>query len=123
MLCQLDRKYQTHGVKIFMVNSSIVSRTKVDVMAVIVKRRGKKEKFDEKKVYASVYSACVECDLTAQEAERIADNVTSEVKKFVKGKKQVNSTQIFGLVIQKLAKEHEAVAFMYETHREVIINN
>lgn len=92
-------------------------------MAVIVKRRGKKEKFDEKKLYASVYSACVECDLSAQESERIAQRTTDEVKKFIKGKKEVNSTQLFGLVIQELAKEHEAVAFMYETHREVIINN
>jgi transcriptional regulator NrdR family protein len=92
-------------------------------MAVIVKRRGKKEKFDEKKVYASVYSSCMDCDLSAPEAERIAQKMTDEVKKFIKGKKTVNSTQIFGFVIQKLAREHEAVAFMYETHREVVINN
>lgn len=92
-------------------------------MAVIVKRRGRKEKFDEKKVYASIYSACMDCDLSAKEAERISEAITHEVKKFIKGRKQVNSTEIFGFVVQSLAKEHEAVAFMYETHREVVINN
>jgi transcriptional regulator NrdR family protein len=92
-------------------------------MAVIVKRRGKKEKYDEKKVYASIYSACMDCDLSANEAERISESITADVKKFIKGRKQVNSTEIFGFVVQRLAKEHEAVAFMYETHREVVTNN
>ncbi|MBU0531966.1 hypothetical protein KKB44_00565 [Candidatus Micrarchaeota archaeon] len=92
-------------------------------MVVIIKRRGKKEKFDERKVYASIYAACMDCDLPPTKAELIAENVTKEVNKFIKGKKKVNSTEIFGFVIQKLAREHEAVAFMYETHREVAINN
>ena len=92
-------------------------------MAIIFKRRGKKEKFDDKKLYASVYSACIDCDLSASEAERISEEVTHEVRKFLKGRKTVNSTEIFGFVVQKLARQHEAVAFMYETHREVVINN
>lgn len=92
-------------------------------MAIIFKRRGKKEKFDEKKLYASVYSACIDCDLSGTEAERISEEITNGVKKFLKGRKKVNSTEIFGFVVQKLAREHEAVAFMYETHREVVINN
>jgi len=92
-------------------------------MAVIFKRRGKKEKFDEKKLYASVYSACIDCDLSANEAERISEEIIKEVGKFMKGRKKINSTEIFGFVVQKLAREHEAVAFMYETHRELVINN
>jgi len=92
-------------------------------MTKIVKRRGKKEKFDEKKVYASIYASCMDCDLAPQEAERISETITKEVEKFIRGRKKVNTTEIFGFVIQRLAKEHEAVAFMYQTHREVIINN
>ena len=91
-------------------------------MTNIVKRRGKREKFDERKVYASIYSACMDCDLSPQEAERISDSITRHVEKFIEGRKKVNTTEIFGFVIQRLAKEHEAVAFMYQTHREVITN-
>ncbi len=88
-------------------------------MVAIVKRRGQKQEFDEKKVYGSVYAACMACQLHENECERISDSMVSEVKKFVKGKKEVNSTEIFGLVVQKLAKIREDAAFMYQTHREL----
>ncbi|MFN7991054.1 MAG: ATP cone domain-containing protein [Candidatus Micrarchaeia archaeon] len=88
-------------------------------MSVVVKRRGKKESFDEKKVYGSIYSACMECDLGEKKSEAVAERITSDVKAFLKGKSEVNSTEIFGIVIQKLAREHEAVAFMYQTHRDI----
>ncbi len=88
-------------------------------MAVVVKRRGKKEAFDDKKVYGSVYSACMDCSLGEKDCERIAAKMLAEVVKFLKGRKEVNSTEIFGFIMQKLAKEHEAVAFMYETHRDI----
>jgi transcriptional regulator NrdR family protein len=88
-------------------------------MAVVVKRRGKKEVFDERKVYASVYSACMECELGEKKCEETAKKIVDEVKKFLKGKKEVNSTEIFGFVIQKLAKDNEPAAFMYQTHRDI----
>ncbi|MEW6722825.1 MAG: ATP cone domain-containing protein [Candidatus Micrarchaeota archaeon] len=88
-------------------------------MAVVVKRRGKKEEFDEKKVYASVYSACMECEMGEKKCEEISEHVVDELKKFLKGKKEVNSTEIFGFIIQKLAKKYEPAAFMYQTHRDL----
>ncbi len=88
-------------------------------MVAIVKRRGQKQEFDEKKVYGSVYAACMACQLHEKECEKISDSMVDEVKKFLKGKKEVNSTEIFGLVVQKLAKIREDAAFMYETHREI----
>jgi len=90
-------------------------------LAIIVKRRGKKEKFDEKKLYASVYSACMECDIEVRKAEKVAEETILEVRKFLHGRKSINSTELFGFVIQKLARHHEAVAFMYETHREIAV--
>ncbi len=87
-------------------------------MAKVVKRRGKDEPFDESKVYNSVYQACRECDLTESESETIANDITDEVKEFVEQKQSVNTSEIFGFVLQRLAKEHEAVAFMFQTHRE-----
>jgi len=89
-------------------------------MVIVVKRRGKKEGFDEKKVYASIYSACKDCNLEVKECESIAARITNDVKLFIKDRGQVNSTELFGFVIQKLAKTHEPVAFMYSTHREFL---
>jgi transcriptional regulator NrdR family protein len=88
-------------------------------MSMIVKRRGKQEPFDEKKVYASVYSACMDCALGENKSEGIAQEIVSELKRFMKDKKEMNSSEIFGFVLQKLARISEPAAFMYETHREI----
>ncbi len=88
-------------------------------MAVVVKRRGKTEPFDEKKVYGSVYAACMDCAIGEKQCENVAAKIVADLKKFLKNKKEINSTEIFGFVIQKLAKEHEAAAFMYQTHRDL----
>ena len=88
-------------------------------MALVIKRRGKKQTFDEKKIYGSVYSACMECEMGEKKCEAVAEEIVGDVKKFLKGKTKVNSTEIFGFVIQRLAKKHEPAAFMYQTHRDL----
>jgi transcriptional regulator NrdR family protein len=88
-------------------------------MHTIIKRRGKTEQFDEKKVYASVYAACMDCALGESKSEAIAQEITSLVKAYLKEKKDVNTSEIFGFVLQKLAHINEPAAFMYETHREI----
>jgi transcriptional regulator NrdR family protein len=88
-------------------------------MAIVVKRRGKKEDFDEKKLYASIYSACMDCSLGEKKSEEIARTVTKETVKFITGHHEVNSTEIFGFALQKLAGISEPVAFMYQTHRDM----
>lgn len=88
-------------------------------MVTVVKRRGKIEPFDKEKIYNSIYSTCQHCDLSEDESAKIAEKVSSDVEIFFKDRDQINSTEIFGFIIQKLAKEHEAVAFMYQTHREI----
>ncbi len=89
-------------------------------MAIVVKRRGKREKFDERKVYASIYSACIDCDLGEKDSEKIAEKLVLGLKKSMKGKHEINSTEIFGFVLQKLAHEYEPAAFMYQTHRDLL---
>jgi len=88
-------------------------------LTMVVKRRGKMEPFDEKKVYASVYAACMDCALGENRSEAISQEITSEVKTFVKDKKGINTSEIFGFVLQKLARISEPAAFMYQTHREI----
>ena len=87
---------------------------------IVVKRKGGQEKFDERKVYASCYSACLNCELEKNHTEKICERVAAEVKKWATQEKSVNSDQIFKKVIEILKKlGQENVAFMYETHRDI----
>lgn len=85
----------------------------------IVKRKGHKEKFDERKAYASVYWACRSSHLHAQECEQIAQKVVSALQKHIHEKKEVDSAQIFEFIGKELQKHNEHVAYMYKTHRDI----
>ncbi len=85
----------------------------------IVKRKGHYESFDEKKVYASVYSACFATQLPKAKCEDIAEKVTKEVKKWASKKKDITSNQIFKIIVNLLKKHEKNLAFMYETHRDI----
>ena len=85
----------------------------------IVKRRGHEEEFDEKKVYASCYAACLSAHVEHMKAEKISEKVCKEVKKWVLKKKQVDSTEIFEEIANVMRKHNENAAFMYATHRDI----
>jgi len=85
----------------------------------IVKRKGKKEKFDVKKIYGSAYAACLNCHVKEKECERTADKISKSIKKWVGSKKIVSSEQIFKQVVKELKKYNKDAAFMYETHRDI----
>jgi transcriptional regulator NrdR family protein len=85
----------------------------------LVKRKGHLEHFDERKVYASVYAACLASHHTEKQAEKVAAAVTSDVKQWMKGKKQVTAHQIYGEISGFLKKHDKNASFMYETHRDV----
>ena len=88
-------------------------------MVLLVKRAGHKEKFDERKVYASCYAACINCHHEKKKAEKMCEAVMKKVTAWVNGKKQVTSGDIFKQVVAILKKIDKEVAFMYETHRDV----
>ena len=88
-------------------------------MTHIVKRRGHKEEYDEKKVYASAYSASLNVHLGELGAEKIASSVTSEVNKWVEEKTELDSQDIFEKVTEELSKHNKDASFMYNTHRDV----
>ena len=85
----------------------------------IVKRKGHKEKFDERKIYASCYAACLNAQLHPKEAEKICEGVSREIKKWIKTKKEITSTKIFREMIRVIKKHNKDAAFMYETHRDI----
>jgi transcriptional regulator NrdR family protein len=82
----------------------------------IVKRNGHTEKFDEKKVYGSVYAACASAHYEDMLSEKTAEKITNHIKKFTKGKKMVKSEDIHKKVVVELKKKDEHLAFFYEHH-------
>lgn len=85
----------------------------------IVKRKGHSEEYDQKKVYASVYSAFMTNGFSEREAEKKADEITKQVTKWVDKKKSIDSGEIFRVVANLMKKEDKEAAFLYETHRDV----
>ena len=85
----------------------------------IVKRKGRTELYDERKVCGSCFFACRNAHLSEKEAEEICSKVCSAVTKWVKAKKIVSSNEIFKILIQELKKHNEDAAFLYETHRDI----
>ncbi|MBR9707208.1 MAG: hypothetical protein GOV15_02110 [Candidatus Diapherotrites archaeon] len=73
-------------------------------MAKIIRKHGT-EKFDEKKVYGSVYAACSSAHCEECECEDTAEAVTEKVKKYIKGKKEVKSLKIREVVKKELKKK------------------
>lgn len=85
----------------------------------IVKRRGHKEKYDHRKVYAAVYAACLAAHIPDKKAETIASKVCNNVDRWIKSKKTVTAHQIYFQTIIHLKKLDKNAAFMYETHMDV----
>lgn len=88
-------------------------------MVTIVKRRGHTQEFDERKVYASAYAACLNVHLSETEAENIANSVTEAVKSWLGQKEKVSSQEIFEKVKDELENHNTHAAFMYQTHRDI----
>jgi len=85
-------------------------------MQVVVKRKGHKEVFDEKKVYGSVYAACASVHYDEIQCERISEEITKKIKKFAKNKKEILSIEIRKKIESELKKKDEELAFFYEQH-------
>lgn len=88
-------------------------------MAHIVKRKGHKEEYDEKKVYASSYAAAMNVHLGEKRSESIAEEVMKDLNKWIEGKEEVESKEIFQEVDHVLEKHDKDAAFMYRTHLDV----
>ena len=85
-------------------------------MVVIVKRRGHKEEFDERKAYGSVYAACASAHYGEKECEKLAEEVTKKIKKMVASKGRIDSTLIRNRIKTELKKKDGELAFYYEQH-------
>lgn len=85
----------------------------------IVKRRGRTEPFDSRKVYASVYSACRNAHLSEVQSEKIAEAMSARLDQWMTDKQQVSSQEIFAKTFEVLQELHQDAAFLYKTHRDI----
>ena len=85
----------------------------------VVKRRGRKEKYDERKIYASVYESCHAAGLTTKQAEKISAKVSDTITKWAEKKDAMHAHEIHREVINALRKMDKDTAFMYEMHKNI----
>lgn len=85
----------------------------------IVKRKGQNQDFDERKLYASVYAACLSAHEHPEGAEATANLVCREIKNWMKDKDDVTSDQIFEEAARELKHLNKDAALMYQTHRDL----
>ncbi len=85
----------------------------------LVKRRGHIHPFDERKVYASCYAACLSTHMDSQNAEKIASKVTNDIKKWVKNRRKTTSDRLFKEIGKVMKGYNKDAAFMYVTHRDI----
>ena len=82
----------------------------------IVKRKGHREPFDERKLYASIYGATTAAFCDEVSCERLAEEVTEKVRGWLKGKRSVDSSEIRERVKAELAARNEEILFFYDRH-------
>jgi len=82
----------------------------------VVKRRGHRERFDERKVYASIYAACASAWYTENQCENISGKVTKKVKASLTREKEIRASLIKKKIISELRKIDKRLVFYYEEH-------
>jgi len=83
----------------------------------IIKRKGHEEVYDEKKVYASVYAAALNCEYGEEKSERIAKKIMGKISALVKKGKCTSSEDIRNKVIELL--DDKDVSLMYKRHLDL----
>ena len=85
----------------------------------VVKRHGHSEKYDARKLYASVYAACRSVREPAGSAELIAEKVVTDMDEWIATKHEVTSNDVRISAVRHLKAYHPDAAYMYLHHRVV----
>lgn len=87
-------------------------------MTHIVKRApGHSEPYDERKLYASIYAACLSVRTPAGEAELTAAKVCQDLVPWLKTKAEITSADIRHKASEHLRVYNPDAAYMYVHHR------
>lgn len=89
------------------------------MMKHIVKRRGHDEPYDEKKLYASIFSACQVVREPVGSAELIAQKVVDNINNWLTPKHTITSNDIRREAVKHLRTYNPDAAYMYLHHRVV----
>lgn len=85
----------------------------------IVKRAKHTEEYDERKLYASVYAACVAVRVSPGEAELVARQVCQDVGSWLEDKHEVTASDIHRQAAKNLKAYNPDAGYIYETHRDI----
>lgn len=87
----------------------------------ILKRHGEKQKFDDRKLYASIYYPAREAGYSEPEAEELAETVTEEIVSWIEDHEDnvLTAEEIKEETIGRLEEADPDVAFLYETHLDL----
>lgn len=85
----------------------------------IVKRHGHTEEYDQRKLYASIYAACLAVRATTGEAELVAEKVTEEIQDWLGKKHEITAYDIRQHASKHLKVYNQDAAYMYHNHREI----
>jgi transcriptional regulator NrdR family protein len=85
----------------------------------IVKRRGHEENYDERKLYASIYSSAVSVKEPIKVAEIIASEVVDNVNNWLKLKPIVTSNDIRRIAGRQLSAISSNAGYQYLHHRVI----
>lgn len=85
----------------------------------IVKRAGHTEKYDERKVYASVYAACLAVREPAPTAEISAEKICQQVAAWLDNKHEVTSADIKREVYKHFHVLQPDAAWIYQHQRNI----
>lgn len=91
-------------------------------MISIIKRKKHREAYDERKVYASVYAAALNCHYLDEKAEQIAGDVAKAVTRAVRQHTRSKGTPLTSHDIRNLIIQHchnPEVVFMYIHHLDL----
>jgi transcriptional regulator NrdR family protein len=83
----------------------------------IIKRAGHTESYDSRKLYASIYAACLSMREPVGTAEVVADKVVHDVKTWLDKKSETTSNDIRRIAATHLHAYNPDAAYAYLHHR------
>lgn len=83
----------------------------------VVKRNGRSEKYDERKLYASIYASCLSVHESAANAELIAERVCRDMNDWISNKTEVTANDIRKNTAKFLTEINAHAGYLYQHHR------
>jgi transcriptional regulator NrdR family protein len=83
----------------------------------VIKRTGKSEVFDERKLYVSIYASCLAVHEPLNTAELTAQKVTNQVNAWLAKKTEVTASDIRHMAGKYLSDTNHHAGYLYLHHR------